>query len=232
MKFSTPFFLMILFVFVFIYSCSTEEESSIPPTNTISTPEPVPEEESSSDSQNETTLDYYSVSFEGNGTYQRENAPSAPLNYSIELVSGEKNDQGLFAKGSNIKLIIEENPGWELAADEINEITHTFIDQGIEIENDLLIKLDVFSSSYTFPYDELNADGSFLNVGNNIGSYQEWNQPNEELNYYTTDNFFYPEYVEAYKDRVFEIRQLLGKWGPLDILIYDWEGNAENNREM
>ena len=232
MKFSVSFFSRILLALIFIYSCSTEEESSIPPTNTVSTPEPVVEEESSSDTQNQTTQDYYSVSFEGNGTYQRESAPSAPLDYSIELVSGEKNTEGLFAKGSKIRLVIEENPGWELAYDELNEIAQTFIDQGIEIENDLLIKLDVFSSSNTFPYDELNADGSFLNVGNNIGSYEEWNEPNEELNYYTTDNFFYPEYVEAYKDRVFEIRQLLGKWGPLDILIYDWEGNAENNREM
>lgn len=27
-------------------------------------------------------------------------------------------------------------------------------------------------------------------------------------------------------------RQLLGNWGPLDILIFDWEANPENNREL
>ena len=182
-----------------------------------------------SQSQNQTAQEYFSVIFKGNGTYQRENSPYSPIQYSIELISGNKDGDGKFSKGSKIKLVLIKNPGWDI---DYSQIDRTIIDEGVQIENDLEISLNVMPDNNNFPYDELNLNGSFINVGNNIGSYEEWNEPNEELNFYVTNNFFYSEYIEAYKDRIFEIQQLLGKWGPLDILIFDWEGDPNNNREM
>ena len=172
---------------------------------------------------------YFPVNIIGNGTYQRSGSPYPPLNFNIELISGNINDDGNYSKGSILRLLVEENPGWML---DYSHIGDGIWGQDIQIEDSLEIKLDVSSTRATFPFNELNYDGTFLNVGNNIGSYAEWNEPNKELNYYVTENFMYPEYIEAYKDRIFEIRQLLGEWGPLDILIYDWEENSENNREM
>jgi len=219
MKFSLSFFLLL----VFLYSCSSEEGETLPP------PASVQESQEESSTEESSIQEYFSVRFVGNGTYQRENSPYPPLEYSIELLSGEINEEGNYSKGSTIKLVIIENPGWALDA---SQIDYEIIDQGVQIENNLEIKLNVFTSFNDFPFNQLNSDGTFLNVGENIGSYSEWNEPNEELNYYVTNNFMYPEYVEAYKDRIYEIQQLLGKWGPLDILIYDWEEDPANNRDM
>jgi hypothetical protein len=193
---------------------------------------------------------YFSIRFEGNGVYQRPNSPYPPLEYQIELISGNKNQSGHFSEGSTLRFTYQTNPGWEFEKsfdrenytlipemavindfdfDKWNYILRgdTFV-----INEDLYIPINVFQTLETFPYNDLNNDGTFLNVGINIGSYPEWNEPNNELNYYVTENFMYPEYVEVYKDRMFEMRQLLGEWGPLDVLIYDWEENPENNREM
>ncbi len=38
--------------------------------------------------------------------------------------------------------------------------------------------------------------------------------------------------MEAYKDRLFQITQVVGDFGPLDILIFDWEADPDHNREM
>ena len=176
---------------------------------------------------------YFSINVIGNGTYQRPNSPYPPLEYEIELISGNKNENGNYSKGSIIRLSAKENPGWQIDYSQINRAT---LNQDIIVEDNLEFKLNVIAgfaaTRDTFPFNELNSDGSLLNVGSNIGAYAEWNEPNSELNYYITDNFMYPEYVEEYKDRIFEIRQLLGEWGPLDILIYDWEQNPVQNREM
>jgi len=176
---------------------------------------------------------YFSINVIGNGTYQRLNSPYPPLEYEIELISGNKNENGNYSKGSIIRLSAKENPGWVIDYSQINPAT---LNQDIIVEDNLEFILNVrtgFAATRdTFPFNELNSDGSLLNVGSNIGAYPEWNEPNSELNYYITDNFMYTEYVEVYKDRIFEIRQLLGEWGPLDILIYDWEQNPVQNREM
>ena len=177
---------------------------------------------------------YFSINVIGNGTYQRLNSPYPPLEYEIELISGYKNENGNYSKGSIIRLSAKENPGWEIDYSQINQSLP--LGQDIIVEDNLEFILNVTASSSTtrdtFPFNELNSDGTFLNVGSNIGAYPEWNEPNSELNYYITDNFMYPDYVEEYKDRIFEIRQLLGEWGPLDILIHDWEQNPVQNREM
>ena len=177
---------------------------------------------------------YFSINVIGNGTYQRLNSPYPPLEYEIELISGNKNENGNYSKGSIIRLSAKENPGWEIDYSQINQSLP--LGQDIIVEDNLEFILNVRTgfapTRDTFPFNELNSDGTFLNVGTNIGAYPEWNEPNSELNYYITDNFMYPEYVEVYKDRIFEIRQLLGEWGPLDILIYDWEQNPVQNREM
>jgi len=177
---------------------------------------------------------YFSINVIGNGTYQRLNSPYPPLEYEIELISGNKNENGNYSKGSIIRLSAKENPGWVIDYSQINQSLP--LGQDIIVEDNLEFILNVRTgfapTRDTFPFNELNSDGSLLNVGSNIGAYPEWNEPNSELNYYITDNFMYPEYVEVYKDRIFEIRQLLGEWGPLDILIYDWEQNPVQNREM
>ena len=173
---------------------------------------------------------YFSINVIGNGTYQRLNSPYPPLEYEIELISGYKNENGDYSKGSIIRLSTKENPGWEIDYSQINQSLP--LGQDIIVEDNLEFILNVTTTRDTFPFNELNSDGTFLNVGRNIGAYPEWNEPNSELNYYITDNFMYPDYVEEYKDRIFEIRQLLGEWGPLDILIHDWEQNPVQNREM
>ena len=104
-------------------------------------------------------------------------------------------------------------------------------ESGITVNENITFNLNVKTSMDSFPFSELNSDGSFLNnVGVNLGAYSDWNEQNNELNYYVTDGFFYPNYIEAYKDRLYEIRQLLGNWGPLDILIFDWDQNIQQNR--
>ena len=222
----------ILLILFLSFSCSKGDGITQTPTllqTTQTESESISENEEDTQPQNQTTQEYFTVTFKGNGTYQRENSPYSPIQYSIELLSGNIDSEGKFSKGSNIKLILIKNPGWDI---DYSQIDRTIIDQGVQIENDLEILLNVMPDNNNFPYDELNLDGTFINVGSNIGGYQEWNEPNEELNFYVTNNFFYSEYIEAYKDRIFEIQQLLGKWGPLDILIFDWEGDPNNNREM
>ena len=222
----------ILLMLSLSFSCSKGDGITQTPTlpqTTQTESESISGNEEDTQPQNQTTQEYFTVTFKGNGTYQRENSPYSPIQYSIELLSGNIDSEGKFSKGSKIKLVLIKNPGWDI---DYSQIDRTIIDEGVQIENDLEISLNVMPDNDNFPYDELNLNGSFINVGNNIGSYQEWNEPNEELNFYVTNNFFYSEYIEAYKDRIFEIQQLLGKWGPLDILIYDWEGDPNNNREM
>jgi len=47
---------------------------------------------------------YFSINVIGNGTYQRLNSPYPPLEYEIELISGYKNENGDYSKGSIIRL--------------------------------------------------------------------------------------------------------------------------------
>ena len=173
------------------FSCSKGEgitqTPTLPQTNQTES-ESISDNEEDTQPQNQTTQEYFTVTFKGNGTYQRENSPYSPIQYSIELLSGNIDSEGKFSKGSKIKLVLIKNPGWDI---DYSQIDRTIIDEGVQIENDLEISLNVMPENDNFPYDELNLDGSFINVGNNIGSYQEWNEPNEELNFYVTNNFFY-----------------------------------------
>ena len=173
---------------------------------------------------------YFSINVIGNGTYQRSKSPYPPLDYNIELISGNKGENGDYSKGSIIRLSVKENPGWQI--DYSLQINQPKLNEDIIVEDNLEFKLDVRTTSSTFPFNELNSDGTFLNVGSNIGAYAEWNEPNSELNYYISENFMYPDYIETYKDRMYEIRQLIGEWGPLDILIHDHEQSPVKNREM
>ena len=209
-----------LTVFITLCSCSGEEGDTTPPTTM---------HQLSSEPEPPAPTQYFPVNVIGNGTYQRGESPYSPLNFNIELISGNINDDGNYSKGSIIRLMVEENPGWEM---DYSLISDGVLNQNIQIEDSLEIKLDVLPTLATFPFNEINSDGTYLNVGDNIGSYAEWNEPNNVLNYYVTENFMYPEYIETFKDRMFEIRQLLGEWGPLDVLIYDWDENSINNREM
>ena len=58
--------------------------------------------------------DYAMVSFDGNGTYIRQNAPYKPLSYDVELLEGKINEQGNYFIGSKIRLRVQQNKGWEL----------------------------------------------------------------------------------------------------------------------
>ena len=247
MKFSISLFSFCILSFILVLSCSTEEvQDTTPPPSIIQTPQP--ETPAPIEIVEE---GYFSVNYEGNGTFIRYGAPYPPLkSYGVELIEGEVNDDGEYLNGSTLRFTYQNNPGWFLSyfykrenyteipemavINDFNEFKWREILEGepFVINENIYIPINVATTMDTFPYNELNNDGSFLNVGGNIGPYAEWNEPNNELNYYVTDNFMYPEYIEAYKDRMFEIRQLLGEWGPLDVLIYDWEENPENNREM
>ena len=175
--------------------------------------------------------DYAMVSFDGNGTYIRQNAPYKPLSYDVELLEGEINEQGNYFIGSKIRLRVQQNKGWELDYNLDSTTELAMSESGITVNENITFNLNVKTSMDSFPFSELNSDGSFLNnVGANLGAYSDWNEQNNELNYYVTDGFFYPNYIEAYKDRLYEIRQLLGNWGPLDILIFDWDQNIQQNR--
>ena len=174
------------------------------------------------------------VSFKGNGIYKRQGSPYPPINYSIVLIDGEKNNFGHYKIGSKIKLSIEENRGWGINKSELEDITIDLINgQTVSIEDNIEVTLNVEHNWNSFPFEEINSDGTFLNVGVNIASYDEWNLQNSELKYYVTNDFLYPPYVEAYKDRIYEIRQLLGEWGPLDILLFDMASDKQqNNRDL
>ena len=175
--------------------------------------------------------DYAMVSFDGNGTYIRQNAPYKPLSYDVELLEGKINEQGNYFIGSKIRLRVQQNKGWELDYNLDSTTELAMSESGITVNENITFNLNVKTSMDSFPFNELNSDGSFLNnVGANLGAYSDWNEQNNELNYYVTDGFFYPNYIEAYKDRLYEIRQLLGNWGPLDILIFDWDQNIQQNR--
>ncbi|MDA9250725.1 hypothetical protein N9P53_03205 [Flavobacteriaceae bacterium] len=174
---------------------------------------------------------YAMVSFDGNGTYIRQNSPYKPLSYDVELLEGKINEQGNYFIGSKIRLRVQQNKGWELDYNLDSTTELAMSESGITVNENITFNLNVKTSMDSFPFNELNSDGSFLNnVGANLGAYSDWNEQNNELNYYVTDGFFYPNYIEAYKDRLYEIRQLLGNWGPLDILIFDWDQNIQQNR--
>jgi hypothetical protein len=199
---------------------------------------------------------YFSIRFEGNGVYQRPNSPYPPLEYQIELISGNKNQSGHFSEGSTLRFTYIENPGW-LLAKEYNKEYYTEVPRmsvindyepskwsdilsgnNFTITENIIIPINVsgcgniFNTDDNFPWDEIDSNGDYLNVGYNIGAYSEWNEPNSEINWYVTDGFSWPGYVEAYKNNLFEILQVVGNIGPLDMLIFDFEANPTNNREM
>ena len=239
MKFSISLFSFCILSFIIVFSCSTEEvQDTTPPPSIIQNPEPESESE-----------EYYSVNYEGNGTFTRYGAPYPPLeSYGVELIEGEVNDEGEFLKGSTLRFIYQNNPGWMLA-ESYNKESFTEIPEMAVINDsfkwyeilagelfvineDINIPVNVSTTMDTFPYDQEESFGIFPKVGPNTDLYPEWNEPSNEYNWYVTNNFSWPGYVEAYKDRLFQITQVVGDFGPLDILIFDWEADPEHNREM
>ena len=77
MKFSISLFSFCILSFIIVFSCSTEEvQDTTPPPSIIQNPEPESESE-----------EYYSVNYEGNGTFTRYGAPYPPLeSYGVELI--------------------------------------------------------------------------------------------------------------------------------------------------
>ena len=139
-------------LFILVFSCSTEEvQDTTPPPSIIQTPQPEPEteDETQTESENQPDEQYFPVNIICNGTYQRSGSPYPPLYFNIDLISGNKNNDGNFSKGSIIRLLVEENPGWEMDYSLIND---GILDQDIQIEDSLEIKLDVLCSRGTFPY--------------------------------------------------------------------------------
>ena len=194
---------------------------------------------------------YFSVNYEGNGTFIRYGAPYPPLkSYGVELIEGEVNDDGEYLNGSTLRFTYQNNPGWFLSyfykrenyteipemavINDFNEFKWREILEGepFVINENIYIPINVATTMDTFPYDQEFPFGIFPKVGQNTDLYPEWNEPSNEYNWYVTNNFSWPGYVEAYKDRLFQITQVVGDFGPLDILIFDWEENPENNREM
>jgi hypothetical protein len=241
MKFSISLFSLCILSFIIVFSCSTEEaQDTTPPPSIIQNPEPESESE-----------EYYSVNYEGNGTFTRYGAPYPPLeSYGVELIEGEVNDEGEYLKGSTLRFIYQNNPGWMLAEsynkESFTEIPEMAVINDFDpfkwyeilagelfvINEDINIPVNVSTTMDTFPYDQEESFGIFPKVGPNTDLYPEWNEPSNEYNWYVTNNFSWPGYVEAYKDRLFQITQVVGDFGPLDILIFDWEADPEHNREM
>ena len=93
MKFSKSLFSFCILSFILVLSCSTEEvQDTTPPPSIIQNPEPEPEteDETQAESENQTTdsaEEYFSVNYEGNGTYTRFGAPHSPMDtYYVELI--------------------------------------------------------------------------------------------------------------------------------------------------
>ena len=262
MKFSKSLFSFCILSFILVLSCSTEEvQDTTPPPSIIQNPEPEPEteDETQAESENQTTdsaEEYFSVNYEGNGTYTRFGAPHSPMDtYYVELIEGEVNDKGEFLKGSTLKLKQQANPGWDFKKEYSSDISSYILNRDeylVEtnvtdfhyekwenilngepflIDQDLIIPINVKANS-DFLFLPREANGMFQNVGKNLLLYPEWNQPSNEYNWYVTNNFSWPGYVEAYKDRLYQITQVVGDFGPLDILIFDWEADPDHNREM
>jgi hypothetical protein len=257
MKLSISLFSLCILSFIIVFSCSTEEvQDATPPQSIIQNPEPESEseDETQSDSESQPTdssEEYYSVNYEGNATFTRYGAPYPPLeSYGVELIEGEVNDEGEFLKGSTLRFIYQNNPGWMLAEsynkESFTEIPEMAVINDFDpfkwyeilagelfvINEDINIPVNVSTTMDTFPYDQEESFGIFPKVGPNTDLYPEWNEPSNEYNWYVTNNFSWPGYVEAYKDRLFQITQVVGDFGPLDILIFDWEADPEHNREM
>ena len=58
---------------------------------------------------------YFSVNYEGNGTFIRYGAPYPPLkSYGVELIEGEVNDDGEYLNGSTLRFTYQNNPGWRM----------------------------------------------------------------------------------------------------------------------
>ena len=95
----------ILLLFFLIFSCSKGDGDTQAPTlpqTTQTESESISGNEEDTQAQNQTTQEYFTVTFKGNGTYQRENSPYSPIQYSIELLSGNIDSEGKFSKGSKI----------------------------------------------------------------------------------------------------------------------------------
>ena len=262
MKFSISLFSFCILSFILFFCCSTEEvQDTTPPQSIIQNPEPEPEseDETQSESENQTidsSQEYFSVNYEGNGMYTRFGAPYPPMeSYGVELIEGEVNDDGDFLKGSTLKLVQQANPGWDFkkiyGSDALTYILNrdeylvetNVTDFSFEtwenilngepfsIDQDLIIPINV-GANEDFLFLPKEPNGMFQNVGRNLLMYPEWNNPSNEYNWYVTNNFLWLDYVEAYKDRLYQITQVVGDFGPLDILIFDWEADPDHNREM
>tara|TARA_A100001015_G_scaffold320734_1_gene448248 strand:+ start:2402 stop:4162 length:1761 start_codon:yes stop_codon:yes gene_type:complete len=257
MKFSISLFSFCILSFLLVLSCSTDEvQDTTPPPSIIQNPEPEPEteDETQAESENQTTdsaEEYFSVNYEGNGTFTRYGAPYPPMeSYGVELIEGEVNDEGEYLKGSTLRFTYQNNPGWFLRnsydRESFTEIPEMAVINDFDqfkwyeilegeqfvINEDIYIPINVATTMDTFPYDQEESFGLFPKVGPNTDLYPEWNEPSNEYNWYVTNNFSWPGYVEAYKDRLFQITQVVGDFGPLDILIFDWEADPDHNREM
>ncbi len=114
--------------------------------------------------------DYAMVSFDGNGTYIRQNAPYKPLSYDVELLEGKINEQGNYFIGSKIRLRVQQNKGWELDYNLDSTTELAMSESGITVNENITFNLNVKTSMDSFPFSELNSDGSFLN---NVGQKRE-----------------------------------------------------------
>lgn len=89
MKFSISLFSFCILSFLLVLSCSTEEvQDTTPPPSIIQNPEPEPEteDETQAESENQTTdsaEEYFSVNYEGNGTFTRYGAPYPPWSLTV-----------------------------------------------------------------------------------------------------------------------------------------------------
>ena len=260
MKFSISLFSLCILSFIIVFSCSTEEvQDATPPPSIIQNPEPESEseDETQSDSESQPTdssEEYYSVNYEGNGTFTRYGAPYPPMeSYGIELIEGEVNDDGEYLNGSTLRFTYQNNPGWRMMMEykkelyngvpkmsiindfEENVWSNILNGNNFIIDENMTIPINVWATGYTnndnFPWDQIDSNGDCLNVGSNLMGYPDWYGPSDEENWYVTDGFSWPGYIEAYKDRIFQLKQVVGNFGPIEMVIFD-KKNTQNNREL
>ena len=176
----------------------------------------------------------YKLEIISNGLETRYGSPYPALEYSTELISGSVNEDGLYSEGTELKLNITINPGWDRYIG--GNPTHEDLavingEKNLIMDSNKSFIINVGAKLDTYPFDQKDENGDFLNVGPLMLPDSNWYTPGGDINFLVSDNYFLEGYVDAVIDRVYATAQLLDLY-EMDYWIYDWESSPELNREM
>ena len=110
------------------------------------------------------------------------------------------NEDGLYSEGAELKLNITINPGWDRYIG--GNPTHEDLavingEKSLIMDSNKSFIVNVGAKLDTYPFDQKDENGDFLNVGPLILPDSNWYTPGGDINFLVSDNYFLEGYVDA-----------------------------------